>query len=129
MDNEMQIIVIKVIDEYTVVINKGEEDGIRFNHRFLIYSLDDEPLIDPITKKTLGTLEIVKGTVKVKHMQPHLTTLVSDQYSKPSRTITKRKNPLLGAFDNSITTEEISDDKELIALDNPSVGDCAKITN
>lgn len=128
MDNETQVIVVKVIDEYTIVINKGEEDGIRFNHRFLIYSLDDEPLIDPITNKSLGTLEIVKGTVKVKHIQPHLTTLESDTFAKPSRTITKRKSPFSSAFDNSVT-EEITNDRELVALDNPIVGDYAKLIN
>lgn len=123
-----KIVVVKVIDPYTVVINKGEDDGIKFNHRFLIYSLDNEPIIDPITKENLGSLEIVKGTAKVKHIQSHLTTLVSDEYSKPTRKIIKKRNPFLGSFDNSSVTEEINDNsRELIELDDPSVGDFAKL--
>lgn len=125
MNNTQQIIIVKKLDEYTVVINKGSADGIKPNHRFLIYSVDDKPIIDPITNETLGILEIVKGTAKVKHIQEHLTTLESDQYSKPTRTITKRKNPFLGYSDT--ITEEVNDDAERAPLENPSIGDYAKL--
>lgn len=125
MDKIQQFIIVKIIDEYTVVINKGSADGIKSNQRFLIYSLDGEPIIDPITKETLGTLEIVKGTAKVKHIQEHLTTLESDKYSKPTRTITKQKNPFIAISDT--ITEQINDDSKLMPLDEPVIGDHAKI--
>ena len=123
-----QFVVVKVIDEYTVVINKGSEDVVSPKQRFLIYSLDGEEIIDPITKKSLGILEIVRGTATVSHIQPHLTTLKSDCYTKPSRKITKTNNPLLGSFSNTVT-EESTSERELIPFDNPNVGDFAKPTN
>lgn len=129
MNDNQPIRIVKVIDYYTVVINKGSNDGIKSGHRFLIYSIDDEPLIDPVTNKSLGNLEIVKGTVKVKHIQDSITTLESDSYIPPSRKIIKRKSTTIDSWLNSNngTTEEIVDEKELKPLDDPSVGDFVKL--
>ena len=44
--------VVKVINEYRLVINKGSDDGVTVNNQFLIYHLGDE-LFDPDTKESL----------------------------------------------------------------------------
>ena len=80
--------VAKVVDEFTLVINFGSEEGIRVGERFLVFAVGDE-IFDPDTKQTLGQLEIVKGTGKVIHVQAHMSTVVSDMTSPPGRTIRK----------------------------------------
>jgi hypothetical protein len=77
--------VIRILDEYTVVINKGSSDGLTAGMRFLIYEIDPEELIDPDTKENLGKLEIVKGIGKILHIQDKIATLQSDKFTTSQR--------------------------------------------
>ncbi|MDE2722874.1 MAG: hypothetical protein OXI59_05820, partial [Gemmatimonadota bacterium] len=69
--------VARVLDNYTVVINRGSEHGVEKNQRFQIYGLDDEEIIDPENGASLGRLEIVKGIGTVVHIQSQIATLKS----------------------------------------------------
>lgn len=71
--------IVKIIDQFKVVINKGRKDGITDYMTFLIYENGDK-IIDPLTNKDLGTLEITKGKAVPVHIQDHMTTLESDEY-------------------------------------------------
>lgn len=81
--------VAKVLDEYRLVINRGEEHGIKRGQRVLVYKPSEE-IFDPETGKSLGVLELVKGTGKVIHVQPEMSTIESDA-TKEERTIQHRK--------------------------------------
>lgn len=123
------IIVIKVIDNQTLVINKGSKDGIRENFTFLVYYLDDEDVIDPITGKNLGKIEYVVGRGKPKHIQDNMTTITCiDKQRRNITRIVKESNPLFGVLSNK--KEEITE-PEIIDLDfeNPKVGNRVKIIN
>ncbi|MBQ4443689.1 MAG: hypothetical protein II896_03375 [Clostridia bacterium] len=71
--------VIKIIDEYQVVINKGIKAGVKKGDRFLVYKIGEE-MKDPDTNESLGNLEIVCGEAVAKHVQDKMTTLESDLY-------------------------------------------------
>ena len=97
--------VIKVIDEYRVVINKGSESGITKNDRFLIYRLGQE-LTDPDTNENLGVLELVCGEGVPEHIQEKITTLrTAKTQVKKTKTVVKH-SPLSGYWGN---TEETYD--------------------
>jgi len=117
-------IVIKVIDKYTIVINAGSEHGVTTGQRFLIYSLSEDDIIDPVTGDNLGKLEILKGTGTATHVQGRMTTITSDQYKRlPSKRIIRKKS--FGAF---TPQDEIVEDQEPkhLPFDYPSNGDYAK---
>lgn len=78
--------VIKIIDDITVVVNKGSIDGMKEYDKFLVYHKDEE-LFDPDTNESLGYLEIVCGEGKVLHMQDKITTIKSSKIIKSSKTI------------------------------------------
>lgn len=65
------------IEDFRIVINKGEKDNIESYMRFLVYE-DGPEILDPSTKKNLGKLEIPKGFFKVQHIQDNITILVSE---------------------------------------------------
>ena len=113
--------VIKVIDEYKIVINRGEIDDIKNGQRFLVYALEDEPLVDPDTGESLGNLEIVRGTGKVTHVQKKISTIESDKEHLEKRII-KRRNPIsfMGSEVETITP------KEKVEFDYPEIGDKVK---
>lgn len=78
--------VVKIIDNYQIVINKGLNDGIKNGDRFLVYVIGEE-IKDPDTDESLGNLEIVCGEAIVSHTQDKIATLESDLYEN---LVTKR---------------------------------------
>lgn len=73
--------VVKVIDDYTVVINAGKDKGIQKGKAFLIVSIG-EMIIDPDTGEELGALEIIRGKADVIHVQDRMATLTSAEFEK-----------------------------------------------
>jgi len=131
--------VIKVIDEYKIVINKGSRDGIKNGQRFLIYAETDELLQDPVTLEGLGNLEISKGTGKIIYVQEKWATIESDRTKAPNKKIVTRirnnpSNPtalgvggIMGYLGLPVEVEEtIESPGEKVPFDNPSYGDKVK---
>lgn len=119
--------VVHVLDyELQIVINKGQNEGVKIGDQYLIYELGSE-IFDPQTEQSLGRLEIVKGKGIVVHVQEKMATIESIEKSSPSRTITKRKNrnPII-SFQDSYE-EVITGESEVVAFNNPKYGDYAKL--
>ncbi|ELC8386010.1 hypothetical protein [Clostridium perfringens] len=107
------IVVAQILDEYTLVLNKGANDGIKKEQQFLIYELSENDIIDPITKKSLGKLEIIKGTGIVTHLQDKICTIHSSNY----QTSLIAKMSLLGASTSKNNT---------LPFNKAKIGDLAK---
>lgn len=131
----MKIIsVVKISDDQmSIVLNVGEIDGIAPGQRFLIYS-EGEELFDPVTKESLGKLEVVKGTGKATHVQEKMTTVGSDAKSDATRTIRKiRKDNLgyssFGALAAMMQPDEVEEvmPKNSLPFENPKIGDKARL--
>jgi hypothetical protein len=123
----MDIKIAKVIDPYTVVLNKGKTSGIVEGQRLVIYRLDDE-IVDPDSNEPLGKLEIIKGTGRVVHLQEKMCTLSSDMRGSSSKTIRKKPGIGLGLGLPSLVyaqEEEVSP-PEKVPFSDPEVGDWAK---
>ncbi len=67
--------VASIMDLSRVVINRGAEHGVKYSQRFAVYALSEEDIIDPITRASLGRLEIIKGIGKVVHIQDKMSIL------------------------------------------------------
>lgn len=121
--------IIKVIDDFNIVINRGSNDKISKGDHFLVYYIDSEELIDPETGESLGNLEIIRGTGVATHVQPKMTTIKSDRYTNQGRTIRKSLGGLsLSAF-SGIGNEVIEENaRDLTPFDEPSIGDKVKPT-
>lgn len=55
--------VIKIIDDMNIVINCGENEGIKEGDRFYIYSENGTAVIDPFTNENLGSFKGIKAKV------------------------------------------------------------------
>lgn len=102
--------VVATPDEYTVVIDRGEQHSIMAGVRFAIYAIGEE-IFDPDTKRLLGRLEIFKGIGIVVHVQDRMATLESDRFL-----------PLRKKAENTLPADE----GDMKPFDNPKVGDRAK---
>ena len=108
--------VIKVIDNYKIVINKGSLDGVEPNNMFLIYRLGEE-LFDPDTNESLGHLEFVCGEGKPEHIQDRISTIVTAKHeTRTAKKVIKHggTSPLVSLFNNNYTEETY--DPETIAI-------------
>lgn len=62
MKNDFKV--VKIVDDKTIVINAGKNNGIQNADKFEIYELGDE-VIDPETNENLGNLTSHKAYVQV----------------------------------------------------------------
>jgi hypothetical protein len=112
--------VVKVIDDYKLVMNRGEQNGIREGQRMMVYRIDDEEILDPHTGESLGFLELVRGTGRIIFVQDKISIIETDQ----KKTYRKRiENTPLGL---SSYKSEVVESDELKPFDNAQVGDLVK---
>jgi hypothetical protein len=111
----MDIKVAKIIDDFTIVINKGKKDGLTAGQRFQVYAIGDE-IIDPDTNSSLGKLEIIKGTGRIVHLQDAIATIGSDMQASPTRTVKKlkRNNPYSNYIHSFRDVLDISEEEEQV---------------
>jgi hypothetical protein len=76
--------VIRILDEYTVVLNVGQEQGVQLGNRFVVYS-EGEDIIDPSSKRILGKYEYQKATVEITRVLERFSEAQSlkREYSSP----------------------------------------------
>lgn len=132
-------IVAKVIDKNTLVINKGEIDGIRESQRMLVYCNSNEEIKDPNTGESLGYLEVVRGTGKIIRVQEKISTLESDKVSIKPESKLNSLSSLGNNLDKKMNIQKIQKEiqdsfnkleellkKDLSGFDDPQVGDLVK---
>jgi hypothetical protein len=132
-DTSKKGIVVKVIDQETLVINRGSNHGLKNGNRYLIYGSGGE-IKDPTTGASLGNLEIVRGSGTVIHVQEQIATIRSDRFHSPStvvkRTIRKGGGSALafalGGSESTEITEEERGEASRLPFEKPAVGDQAK---
>jgi hypothetical protein len=117
--------VAKVIDHYKLVMNKGEQNGIREGQRMMVYHISNEEIKDPHTGESLGFLELVRGTGRVIFVQDKISIIETDQ-KKTYRKRVENNSPFGIAGIKSLTTSEIIESDELKPFDNPEIGDLVK---
>jgi hypothetical protein len=86
--------VAEIVDEYTVVINRGHEHGVEEDMRFVIYEPGEE-IKDPETSEFLGKFEYVKAKVKVTNVSEKFSTATTCEADTPQ--VFRGLGGLLGA--------------------------------
>jgi|SRR5580704_4282578 hypothetical protein len=108
--------VVKIIDPFTLVINKGSRHGVTELNHLVLFTYGDD-LDDPETGEPLGKLEIVKGRGKVKHLQETMTTIVS--------ATVRRQRPSVVFIPIGGTEPDYP--QVMVEFDDPQVGDLVRI--
>lgn len=83
-----------------VIINRGEEDGIRMGQRFLVYQNTKDEIKDPDTGESLGFWEWTKGTGKVVNVQKKMSTIRSDMEVVTEPTYTRYPVQTIRSFEH-----------------------------
>lgn len=64
--------IVKILDEYDLIINGGKEHGIKLGDEFQILDKEGSKVIDPETQEVIGQLDLIKATVKVTELQERM---------------------------------------------------------
>lgn len=81
---EKQIKIAKIISTTELVINAGSKQNINVGDKFeIIDKVGSEPVMDPDTGKSLGTLDIIKGMVEVTAVYPNMSIVQSERTISP----------------------------------------------
>jgi len=73
--------VVATTDRFTLVMNKGSENGVELGDKFLVVGLG-QSIIDSDTQEELGRLEVLRGHVKVSHVQERISTARSCEFEQ-----------------------------------------------
>lgn len=91
--------VIEIIDEFSILINYGRDDGAYEGDEIRVLSIGDE-VVDPETKESLGTLDFVKDTLTI--------AIAYDSFSLCQKIETSHINVLTSPLSQfSKTTKEV----------------------
>ncbi len=74
--------IARILDEYNVVINVGQKQGVRVGMLFVIFATTEDEVKDPTTGEVLGKLETVKGYVSAVHVQDGLSICAVEHAGK-----------------------------------------------
>lgn len=91
--------VIEILDEYSILINYGKDDGANEDDEIRIISIGPE-VIDPVTGKNLGTLDSIKSTLTI--------VTVYEKFSLCKKIKTTTKNILISPISQFQTTSKES---------------------
>ena len=63
--------IVKIINEYKVVVNAGSRDSIQEGDTFAVFKTGQE-VIDPETNESLGTLDFIKAKLRAVDVFPKM---------------------------------------------------------
>lgn len=59
--------VAQLIDDRTLVINRGSSDGVKVGMKFMVYDQTGKSVVDPDTNNELGKIKLPKIKVQISH--------------------------------------------------------------
>ena len=98
-----QIKVARIIDEYSIVINIGSNEGISQGDVFEIYAPGAE-IVDPDTKESLGALDFVKAKIVARDVFPKMS--VCQNQDRISSLVAGLANAMIGRIAELNVAEE-----------------------
>ena len=119
--------VAEILSQYEVVMNRGEQDGVRHDMDFIIYSIGEE-IEDPDTGESLGNVEHLKARVKPRHIQTALTILETDETTTTSNSLSGL-NALAGLNTEKQVPKSIANRPEDSVDSTVHIGDLVRQTN
>ncbi|MDA0184916.1 hypothetical protein OJ997_31725 [Solirubrobacter phytolaccae] len=84
--------VVRIFDEYRLVLNRGSEHGVQRGDKFYVYS-ETEEILDPDSGASLGSYRNRKATVIADEVHPQFTVA-----STPSRREQVEERPAGGTL-------------------------------
>ncbi len=112
--------VISIIDEYTLVLNKGKKDNMMVGDKYYVFYLGADDIIDEDTNENLGKIEYIIGKGQITHVQDNMSQLKSI-----TKEVVKKKKIIRTTSQISFMDKEeeiIEPEENLVPFKEPAVG-------
>lgn len=76
--NDDKIKVVKIINEYMLVINVGTDDNFQIGDEFEIFEIGEQ-VFDEETNECLGTLDPIKAYIEIQNIYPKMAVCVNSK--------------------------------------------------
>uniref|UniRef100_UPI00403F6243 hypothetical protein n=1 Tax=Lentilactobacillus hilgardii TaxID=1588 RepID=UPI00403F6243 len=96
--------VIRILNDTELLINLGSNDDVRYDQHFEIYEPGEE-VRDPLTNKSLGTLDYVKANVEATEV--HEAFSVVSHITTSTETVSKGGLAAFAQSSRKITTQHV----------------------
>ena len=90
--------IVKIIDEYTVIINAGTNKGIEIGDKLQIIDEKGSEVKDPDTNEVLGFLDLIKDTVEVSEVHDKMCICVTPHYTTVNNIISPGLRSIAGSI-------------------------------
>lgn len=114
MNSYITFKVIKIIDEFSLVINSGLKDGISVGDSIEIF-LEGDEIVDPFNEdRVLGTLDFIKDTLEVTEVYTEFAVckkIVTEEVNTPSplqKVISQSMVGIAGTKETKVTVKKIN---------------------
>jgi len=107
--------IVKILDEYNVVINAGINQDLKQGDQFQILDKEGSDVIDPDTQEIIGTLDLIKATVEVAELHEKMCICSSQSSIKMNSPFSTSK--VLSAGINSISDSLTFSEQEKLNVD------------
>ncbi|WP_049825797.1 hypothetical protein [Tsukamurella paurometabola] len=67
--------VARIIDDFSLVINRGSKHGVRTGMKFEVLDTDWADIVDPETDEVIGSMPMVKATLKASDVYEKMAVL------------------------------------------------------
>jgi hypothetical protein len=98
--------VVKIVDEYLIVVNYGADDGAKVGDLLQVFK-EGEEVYDPVTEERLGTLDIDKGCIKVVNTYEYMSLCKSATYYRKVSSAVNSFNSTLASISNALGSTEV----------------------
>ncbi|WP_424353675.1 hypothetical protein [Methanosarcina mazei] len=89
-------------NQHSIILNKGSENGVKENMKFMIYERGKE-IIDPDSRASLGYFEYIKGKVKITQVSQKYSIAASDEHK--TVVVNQIELPFFGTKTKVVTKE------------------------
>lgn len=129
MANEIIGKVIEIVDDYTIIINLGKENGIKSKDKFVVYE-EGYNVKDPFSEETLGRVDFDKVEVSIHKLFDKFSVCKKfsenpNVYSSISQLISSGSNNVNKAVKLNVNETQ----NKLLSIKNPevSIGDLVRV--
>ena len=98
--------IVKILDEYNVVINAGLNNDVKQNDKFQILDKKGSQVVDPDTNEVIGQIDLIKATVEVSDLHEKMCVCASQTHSYYKDNVLSSIKGIQSITDSMFTAEQ-----------------------
>ena len=113
--SRIELRIAEVLSDSQLVLNAGENHGIQKGDEFIVYGLSNNEIIDPATQRSLGKLELYRGTGQIIYVQDTMSIIQALPSASFARVSAAISGTTTATFDNATRGDYVKPNATLVS--------------